>query len=199
MMELGKRSNGVTLFDNEQLVKIDIIRMDDKFLIYFNTKYYDLLKGKYFQWLVYAFEIYKKENPELCLSFDEFFKKALELLLNDGKKSKVFHKYDINKKSLLVHEKAQYQVNYPSDDDKYRYATSLGVTELNDLGYSIDFDKSSKDRANLIFILKKDGHYPELAKIYSELFLQMFDLAERSYDDCQAEFDYSYIRKIKSN
>jgi len=198
MIELGKRDNGVTIFDNEKLVKVDITgRGNSDYLVYFDTRAYDELRGLYAGWFVYQMEIVRKINPELCVPFDDFFKNAFDLIVNNQEKFQIptmYGSYGL----LDSRGKDKYQINYPSDDTHVNDATFLKVTQYSALGYSLDFDKTTKDLTKLSFLLKYGAsHFQELAWLYAELFAQINDMATKPYEECQEEFNQVLIKKRK--
>lgn len=200
MLELGKRDNGVTIFDKENLVKVDITgqRMSD-FIVYFDTSVYDKLSGPHSFWFIYFLFIVRKENSNICVPFDNFHKKAFEEVLNNRKKYENYTSFGNNMAILRTNGGSEnYQIQYPSDDDGYFDATLLGITKYKELGYSLDFEKTSKNLDKLGFLLKSYGsRYPKLAVLFEECFTNLRDIATRSYEECNEEFGEEVKRRLE--
>ena len=197
MVELGKRDKGVTLFDLDALAKVDITgQRNSDFQVYFDTHAYDELRGSSSNWFIYSFNLLRAKNPEICMPFDEFFTSAYELVKENRQIFEKYSSFGSNKGILRQTGGTNLQINYPSDDDSFTDGTMLGVTKHKELGYSLNFNKTSKDLTNLSFLLKNGGsHFDELARLYAECFAQLCDLAIKPYEECQEEFNRAYTLK----
>lgn len=197
MIKLGKSENGATIFDTDALVKVDILKNDkDDILIYFDTSFYDELRGLHAQWFVYNLEILAKYNIEIYNILDEFYTKAFDLIVNHLLADERYRFLGDNKGILRETNDGRFQINYPSADDEFEQATFLGLERFLKQGFVLSFRKTLKNLKKLSFLLKNGNHYfPELAELYIDCFNKIIDVASLTYDECQETFQYELIRR----
>lgn len=194
MIEIGKRDNGATLFDNDDLLKVHITGQPGlDFLVLFDNSAYEKLQGSYYGWGIKNMTIIKNTNPKLCLPIEDFFKNFNDIIANNIKKYNYYQS-----KNIIDNLNGNDTVYYISDDDCDIDATMLSLTRYKELGFSIDFYRSSKDLKKLSVLFKSAGsRFPELYPFYVECFTRIIQLATKPYEECQEEFDHAFIKRKK--
>lgn len=191
MLEIAKKENGATIFDFDDLIKVDInCNRSGEFFLLFNTSYFDYLKGSSFFWYTYDLQVLEKDNKELYDLMLILFDKSFNISKETSNSLDIFHH------KALLNRVVKNRINYFSDDEAKEKPTCLSLTKLSEKGFDFSFTKSVSNFDKRSWILKAGASTnPKLAEYYAEFLLNVKEIADKNYEECQERLSDSFVRK----
>lgn len=196
MIELGKRDDGITIFDNKELVKVSVLKQGMGTMVSFRPHTMDPSLQSSWQFVT----VERSKNPEICETFDHFYKDAYELVQGNAEIYQRVCAFETDRGIYRRHYWKSHQITYPSDASAHAISSMMGVSKCQDQGYGLGYLQGLYQRMEDIEILLKkgEGHYPELQSLYMRLFEELEKCTTDTYENCENRYiEATYTKMLK--
>jgi hypothetical protein len=187
MIQLGKLDKGVAIFD---LIEGRILRatydVNNNIKITMDTSQYKPTRNPH--WKKTDIDILRRQQPELCQFLDVFYSTYLNILKSNANRYSL-EKKDSSKFELIKpYMDDKVELIYPSDNQHYEEASSIGIIKYDTQAYVFRFNKGIISDKNEVLIKgNNEARFPEIYHLFGDLIEGLSRYATKGYHESHKE------------